>query len=151
MRRVPSGLSPMRIERRPYYIGAAVKRRWVPPEGRRWLRTCECLRRRLRDTVSKHLVSVLVCDQLYFTCYRSLGLMTAPHLSRTHSRPRPEPYGDPKPAAFIQITPSLASPTRVAPRNANTASTYLSFDSKSLTDVLLGLALACLTRTPSYS
>ena len=49
-------------------------------------------------------------------------------------------------AALIYKTPSLTSPTLVALRNARTASVYRSSDNRSRIDVLLGLALACLTR-----
>ena len=53
--------------------------------------------------------------------------------------------GIPRLPHYIQIALSLTSPTRVASKKANTAPVYLSFDSKSLTEVLLGLALARLT------
>ena len=53
--------------------------------------------------------------------------------------------GTPRPATYLQMTPSLTSPTLVFPRNINTASVYLLLDNSSLTVVLLGFALACLT------
>ena len=43
------------------------------------------------------------------------------------------------------MTPSFTSLTRVFSKNAKTASAYLSSDINSLTVVLLGLVLACLT------
>ena len=53
--------------------------------------------------------------------------------------------GIPCPAAYLQMTPPLTSPTLVYSRKTKTASVYLPSDSNSLTVVLLGLALACLT------
>ena len=53
-----------------------------------------------------------------------------------------------KPAAYLQMTPFLTSPTLVSLKKPNTASVYLLFDNNSLIDVLLGLALACLTPYP---
>ena len=55
---------------------------------------------------------------------------------------------DPTPAAYLQIAPALTSPTLVSRKNLRTASLYRSFANKSLTDVLLGLARACLTLYP---
>ena len=64
------------------------------------------------------------------------------------SCPRPySPKGTPILPLYIQITPSLTSSTRVAPKTI-TASVYRSSDSRSRIDVLLGLALACLTQKP---
>ena len=58
-------------------------------------------------------------------------------------RPVPDrsPIGTPCPAAYLQITPSLTSPTLVFSRNTKTASVYLLLDSNSLTVVFLVLAL----------
>ena len=53
--------------------------------------------------------------------------------------------GIPCPTAYLQITPSLTSPTFVFFKKAKTASVYLLLDNNSLTVVLLGLALACPT------
>ena len=50
---------------------------------------------------------------------------------------------------YVQIAPSLTSPTRVAPRKARTASVYRPSDSKPRIDVLLGIALGCRTRKPN--
>ena len=58
---------------------------------------------------------------------------------------RPRSYGDLMPTAYIQMTPSLTSPTFVAPRKDKTASVYPWSDNRYLTDVLLGLALDSLT------
>ena len=45
-------------------------------------------------------------------------------------------------ASYLQTAPTLTSPTFVFPKALRTASVYLSFESKSLTDVLLGLSRA---------
>ena len=65
------------------------------------------------------------------SCHRLLGPSVAPFLPR-----------------YPQITPSLTSPTRAAFRKVRTASVFRSSESKSRIVVLLGLALACLTRKP---
>ena len=49
---------------------------------------------------------------------------------------------------YVQIAPSLTSPTHVAPRKTRTTSVYRSSDSRSRIVALLGLALACLTGKP---
>ena len=58
--------------------------------------------------------------------------------------------GTPNPASYLQITPALTSPTFVPLRKFKPASVYRSFDSKSLTDVFLALARACLTLYPKH-
>ena len=50
---------------------------------------------------------------------------------------------------YLQVAPSLTSPTLVASRKDKTTSVYLLSDNKSPTDVLLGLALDSLTRKPT--
>ena len=52
------------------------------------------------------------------------------------------------PAPYLQITPALTSPTLVLSRKSKTAPVYLPSVKSSLTDMLLGLALACLTWNP---
>ena len=52
------------------------------------------------------------------------------------------------PFLVIRYGRSLISPTLVAPRNASTASVCWPSDSRSLIDVFLGLAFACLTLKP---
>ena len=49
---------------------------------------------------------------------------------------------------YLQINPSLTSPTLVALKNSSTALVYLWLDHNSLTDVLLGLATDCLALKP---
>ena len=49
---------------------------------------------------------------------------------------------------YIHFAPALASPAFVASKNLSAASVYRQLDSRSLTDVLLGFALACLTLKP---
>ena len=56
--------------------------------------------------------------------------------------------GPPSCHDYLQIAPSLTSPTRVAPKKSSTASVCRPSDSRSRIDALLGLALACLTRKP---
>ena len=55
--------------------------------------------------------------------------------------PDRSPMRTPCPAAYLQITPSLTSPTLVPFKKTRTASVYMLLDSNSLTVVLLGLAL----------
>ena len=62
--------------------------------------------------------------------------------------PDRSPMGTSKPAVYLHKIPALTSPTLVVPKNSRTASTYLSSDSRSRIDVLLGLALACLILWP---
>ena len=80
--------------------------------------------------------------------------MTAPPLverekekEKEERNPHPgrSPMGIPCPAAYLQITRSMTSPTLVLSKKVRTASVYLLLDSNSLTVVLLGLALACVT------
>ena len=82
--------------------------------------------------------------------------MTAPRKEKKRKKkvkegnpvPNRSPMGTPTPASYLKMTLALTSPTFVPSKNLRTASVYRSFDSKSLTDVLLGLARACLTLYP---
>ena len=59
--------------------------------------------------------------------------------------PDRSPKGTPTPAAYIHSDPALTSPTLALLKKVRTASVYRSSDKRSLIDVLLGLARACLT------
>ena len=85
---------------------------------------------------------------IFNVLYRSLRLMTAPKKKKRNPHPGRGPMGIPSPASYLHMTPSLTSPTLVLSKKAKTASVYLSSDISSLTVVLLGLALACLTLNP---
>ena len=79
--------------------------------------------------------------------WRSLCLMIAPKEKEEILSPTEALWGH-SCHIYLQIAPPLTSLTLVAARKANTASVNLSSDSRSLIDVLLGLALACLTLNP---